>query len=509
MELVDATVSTQRLTPEAVNQLPSAIPVPNYDRGAVRRGIVHLGIGAFMRGHLAVATEALLNQGDLRWGIVGVSLRSAETREALQPQGGLYTLATRADVDGHEHQDLQVIGSVVEVLVAPLQPDHVLQCMAAPDTRIISLTVTEKGYCHDPASGRLRLDHPDIAHDIANPTAPSTAIGYIVRALAIRRASGGQPLTLMSLDNLPSNGRILSNAVHDLAAAIDPTLAQWIATHCSFPCSMVDRIVPRTTDADRRSISDTIGYEDAWPVVCESFFDWAIEDHFAADRPDWSIAGARFVEHAEPWEQLKLRMVNGAHSSIAYLSALAGWEYVDTAMRVEALRDHIEALMRNEIEPTLPTLPGLDLQAYRVQLLQRFANKALSHRTMQIAMDGSQKLPQRLLDTVRDRLAAGMDFSRLALGIAAWILYTGGIDNSGKPFEVEDPLRVELIARYRAADAAGWSHAAVHTLLGFTSVFGSLATQPAFVLEIQRQLLALRARGVVATLVALQTTNAT
>ncbi|OYU30791.1 MAG: mannitol dehydrogenase [Comamonadaceae bacterium PBBC2] len=453
-----------------------------------------------MRGHLAVATEAALAQGDLRWGIVGVSLRSPDTRDALQPQDGLYTVVTRSDVQGRSHESLQVIGAVKEVLVAPQQPGKVLERMSAPEARIISLTITEKGYCHDPASGQLRLDHPDIVHDLAHPEAPRSAIGYIVRALALRRTLGRTPLTLMCLDNLPSNGRVLANAVRDLATVIDPTLADWIATHCSFPCSMVDRIVPRTTDADRQSTSQALGCEDAWPVVCESFFDWAIEDHFVAGRPDWSLGGARFVDDAEPWERLKLRMVNGVHSSIAYLGVLAGWAFVDVAVRNPALRRHIEALMQDEIEPTLPALPGLDLATYRAQLLARFANTALHHRTLQIAMDGSQKLPQRLLSTVRERLQSGLPIRRLAVGVAAWLHYLGGMDEQGAPFAVEDPLRQPLMALHQAAVADQWSDASVAGLLGFAPVFGDLSTQAAFVASVKAALHSLRVHGVVAAL---------
>jgi fructuronate reductase len=493
-------VALRRLATATLSTLPADVQVPGYDRDQLSCGIVHLGIGAFMRGHLAVATEAVLTQGDLRWGIVGVSLRSAETRDALVPQDGLYAVSTRAEVRGRSQTALQIMGAVKEVLLAPEEPARVLARMAAPEARIISLTVTEKGYCHDPASGRLRLDHPDIVHDLAHPAAPRSAVGYIVRALAMRRALGYAPLTLMSLDNLPSNGKVLGNAVHDLAHAIDPALALWIASHCSFPCSMVDRIVPRTTDADRHSVAGILGCTDAWPVVGEAFFDWAVEDHFVADRPDWSLGGARFVQDAEPWERLKLRMVNGAHSSIAYLSVLAGWEFVDTALQQNALRTHIETLMREEIEPTLPALPGLDLAQYRNQLLSRFANAALHHRTLQIAMDGSQKLPQRLLATMRERLQAGARVERLALGVAAWINYLGGVNNHGLQYAVDDPLAQPLAALYQAAVKDSWSDASVKSLLQFAPVFGDLSTQAGFVSAVQTQLHALRVRGVDATL---------
>ena len=469
-----------RLGPASLAALPPEVARPGFDRTALQPGIVHLGLGAFMRAHLVPATEAAIKRGDLRWGIVGVSLRSADTRDALAPQQQLYTLAVRdADATGQARQRLQIMAAVIEVLVAPEQPGVVLSRIAASATRIVSLTVTEKGYCHDPASGRLRLDHPDIVHDLATADRPRTAIGLLVLGLALRRAAGAGPLTLMSLDNLPANGQVLRGAVLDFARArdqIDHTaLADWIAEGCRFPCSMVDRIVPRTTDADRAAIATALGTHDAWPVQAEPFFDWAVEDQFAADRPDWSLGGARFVPTAEPWERLKLRMVNGAHSSIAYLGAMAGWRTVDEAIGQPLLRQHIAALLRDEIEPTLPALPGLQRAAYRAQLLARFANPALAHRTQQIAMDGSQKLAQRLLGTVRDRLAAGAPLPRLALGIAAWLHYLRGVDESGAAYAIDDPQAEALKALHRDTLGRRLDVDTLRQVLAYAPVFGDLA----------------------------------
>lgn len=490
-----------RLHPQHLATLPTEVTRPTYDRQRLQNGIVHLGLGAFMRAHLAAATEAALAAGDLRWGIVGVSLRQPDTRDALEPQDGLYTLAIRdADAQGQPRQRLQVIGAVRSLLVAPENPQAVLDAIAAPDTRIVSLTVTEKGYCHDPATGALRLDHPDIAHDLAHPTAPRSAIGMLVVGLQLRHARGHGPLTLMSLDNLPANGRVLRGAVLRFAEAVDPALARRITAECRFPCSMVDRIVPRTTDTDRAAVSEALGCEDRWPVLGEPFFDWAVEDHFAADRPDWTLGGARFVEDAEPFERLKLRMVNGTHSSIAYLGAMAGWQTVDKAINQAPLREHIEALMRDEIEPTLAELPGLDLPAYRANLLARYANPALAHRTQQIAMDGSQKLPQRLLGTVRDRLAAGLPVPRMALGVAAWMHYLRGVDELGQPYPIDDPHAAELTALYQRSLGHGASIEAVQTMLSYAPVFGDLAGNAPLAAALLGALQSLQTRGVRATL---------
>ncbi|MDP9969862.1 fructuronate reductase [Variovorax paradoxus] len=499
-----------RLNAKTLAALPPAVARPAYDRAALEAGIVHLGVGAFQRGHLAAVNEAALHaSGDLRWGIAGVSLRSPDTRDALAPQDGLYTLALR-DVDeaGRPRASLQVIGCLLGVQVAPEDPAAVLARIAHPATRIVSLTVTEKGYCHDPATGALRADHPDVLHDLARPDAPRGTLGFVVSGLRLRQLRGLAPVTLLSLDNLPSNGHLLRGLVLDFAQRVDPQLARWIAEHCSFPCSMVDRIVPRTTDADRAQVNAALGLEDAWPVVGERFLEWVVEDDFAAGRPAWDAGGARFVPDARPFETLKLRMVNGAHSALAYLGAMAGLDTVDRAVATPALHRYLDRLMREEIAPTLPTLPGLDLDAYRQRLLERFANPALAHRTAQIAMDGSQKLPQRLLGTVRERLAAGAPIDRLALAVAAWLHYLRGIDELGRRHEIQDPLADALAERCAAAERAAAAaepaqadEARVAVFAAFAPVFGNdLGSNPRFVSAVGTQLRALRELGVHKTL---------
>ncbi|WP_176451976.1 mannitol dehydrogenase family protein [Rhodoferax sp. TH121] len=490
-----------RLNDATVTTLPAAVARPAYDRRALKTGIVHLGIGAFMRAHMAAATEAAIAAGDLRWGITGVSLRQPDTRDALAAQDGLYTLAIRdADDQGQPRQRLHVIGAVRKLLVAPENPQAVLDAIAAADTRIVSLTVTEKGYCHDPATGTLRLDHPDIVFDLAHPHAPRSAIGILVYGLQQRYALGKPPITLMSLDNLPANGRVLRSAVLRFAEQVNLDLAKRIASECRFPCSMVDRIVPKTTDGDRAAVSQALGLADAWPVLGEPFFDWAIGDQFAADRPDWALGGARFVPDAEPFERLKLRMVNGTHSSLAYLGAMAGWQTVDKAIAQPALRAHIEALMRDEIEPTLPALPGLDLAAYRNNLLARYANPALAHRTHQIAMDGSQKLPQRLLGTLRDRLARGLSVTRMALGLAAWMHYLRGVDELGQAYRIDDPHATTLTALYQQSLGQDVNKQSVEAMLAYAPVFGDLAGNGTLTAALIPLLQSLQTVGVAATL---------
>ncbi len=493
----------ERLHPDRLAALPADVDRPRYDRAGLLPGIVHLGIGAFERAHLAAVNEAALHAtGDLRWGVVGVSLRQPDTRDALAPQAGLYTLAIRdAAADGTPREALQVIGHLLDVLVAPDDPGAVLERIAHPDTRIVSLTITEKGYHHEPATGRLRADDAEIAHDLAHPAAPRTALGFIVHGLQHRRERGLAALTLLSCDNLPANGDTLRGLVLALAAQVDPALHDWIAAECAFPNSMVDRIVPRTTDADRARIDQRLQLHDAWPVVGEPFLDWALEDRFANGRPAWQRGGARFVDRAEPFERLKLRMVNGSHSALAWLGAVAGWPTVDRAIAVPGLHRYLDGLLRDEVAPTLRgALRGVDLDDYRARLLLRFTNPALQHRTQQIAMDGSQKITQRLLGTVRDRLAVHAGVDRLGLAVAAWLHYLRGVDEAGARYAVEDPLAADLAALRERADATGSVHDGVAVTLGFGPVFGDLGREPRFVSAVARHALSLRQRGVLATL---------
>lgn len=494
-----------RLGPAALPGLPAGIARPAYDRRALAPGIVHLGIGAFARAHLAVATEAAISadpaRPDLRWGLVGVSLRQPDTREALAPQQGLYTVAVRdADAEGRPRQALQVVGCLTQLLVAPEDPGAVLEALAHPQARIASLTVTEKGYLRDPAGAGPWWDHPDIVHDLAHPQAPRSAVGFLVHALALRRQRGLAPLTLLSLDNLPANGHTLQALVTAFAQRVDAELARWIEARCTFPSSMVDRIVPRTTDDDREQASRALGARDAWPVLAEPFLDWAVEDRFAAGRPAWGAGGARFVAAAEPWERLKLRMVNGSHSAIAYLGAMAGWDTVDRAVAQPALRAYVEALLRDEVEPTLPPLPGLDPAAYRTRLLARFANPALAHRTQQIAMDGTQKLPQRLLGPLRERLATGAPVARLGLALAAWLHYLRGVNEAGHAYPLQDPLAAELTALHRRAQAGAGAEERARAFTHYAPVFGDLADHPVLVPVLARALESLDAHGVRRTL---------
>jgi fructuronate reductase len=459
-----------RLSPETLASVPAAVAKPAYDVGSIGVGIVHLGIGAFHRAQTAMFSDDALAIDRGNWGICGVSLRSADVRDRLSPQGGLYTAVEKSPAGIRR----RIISSVREVLFLGDQREQVRTRLAAAETRIVSLTITEKGYCHDPATGKLNFQHPDIVHDLAHPGDPRSALGLITAALATRRNSHGAALTILCCDNLPHNGALVRGLVMAFADARDPSLARWIEEHASFPSTMVDRIVPATTDADIAENDTELGMHDAAPVMHEPFRQWAIEDHFVAGRPRWERVGAELVDDVAPFEAMKLRLLNGSHSAFAYLGFLAGNEYIYQVAAQPDFVAFMRRLMADEVVPTLIVPKGIDVGAYQQALITRFANPALPHRTQQIAMDGSQKLPQRLLGTARDNLSAGRSIDMLALAVAGWMRYVSGRDESGRAIKVSDPL-AEAFARIAAESGihdGGGPEALVRGLLGIRAIFG-------------------------------------
>lgn len=454
-----------RLRSSTSAHLAPQATLPAYDRAGLQTGIVHLGIGAFHRAHQAVFTEACLDAGDLRWGILGASLRSPSVADQLNPQDGLYTTLVR---DGGTTA-ARVIGAVRGVMVAPRDPQGLVAAMADPGVQIVTLTVTEKGYHLDPATGALREDDPAIAADIAGLTGPQTAPGFLVAALALRRERGLAPFTCLSCDNLPENGERLRDAVLALARLQDRDLADWIARDGAFPSSMVDRIVPATTADDIADWQARTGIEDRGLVKTEPFSQWVVEDRFAGARPGWEAAGVQLTADVRPWETAKLRLLNGAHSGLAYLGALAGHVHVHEAVADPAFAAFVDRL-HDEAATTLTAPAGLDIPAYRADLKARFANAALMHKTRQIAMDGSQKLPQRLLSSIRNRLDRGQPFDALALAVAGWMRWQTGVDEAGQPYAVDDPLADRTGA---IVAAGGGAHAIARGLMGLEAVFGS------------------------------------
>ncbi len=452
-----------RLSSATLAALPADIIRPAYDRAAVRCGVVHIGIGAFHRAHQAVVFDDALNAGDLRWGIIAASLRSPAVRDQMQPQDGLYTMLVR---DGSAEQ-ARIVGAVQRVIVAPEEPQALIAALASPDTHIVTLTITEKGYKLDPATGALIADDPQMAADLASLDSPQTAPGYLVAALGARRAAGLPPFTAISCDNLPHNGARLRNAVLELARRHDATLADWIGQHGAFPETMVDRIVPATTPDDIAALAARLGGEGApvedWAMVkTEPFLQWVIEDRFCGPRPDFG-AGVQLTAAVAPWEEAKLRLLNGAHSGIAYLGGLAGIDYVHDVLALPEARHFVESLW-DEAETTLSPPPELDIAAYRRELMARFDNPTLRHRTRQIAMDGSQKLPQRLFAPIAARLDAGQGIDALSLAVAAWIRWQAGQDDSGAPHQVDDPLAGTIATALADTPSAGDRVAAILAL---------------------------------------------
>lgn len=430
-----------------------------------RPGIVHLGPGAFFRAFNTVYTHDAMAACGGDWGIIAVSLRSPDARDQLVPQGCVYTSVTL----GESGRSARVIGSVAQVLVAPEDPETVIAAMADPAVKIVSLTVTEKGYCHDPATGRLLQDHPDIRHDLDHPAEPRSMPGLVVAALSRRRADGTGPFTVLSCDNLPSNGRLAGGVIKAFAAARDAALADWIAAQVPFPSTMVDRITPATTDADVARLADDEGYHDPACVTHEAFRQWVIEDNFTAGRPAWEEAGAQVVANVDRHETMKLRCLNGTHSTLAYLGYLAGYETIADTVADPDFAGLCRKLWSEEIVPTVPRPEGEDLEQYCDALMGRYTDRSIRHRTWQIAMDGSQKLPQRILGTIRDNLAAGRRPRGLCLAVAGWMRYVGGIDDAGDTIDVRDPMAEQLRA---ACDAAATPSGKVNALLAFRDVFG-------------------------------------
>ncbi|OQW87302.1 MAG: hypothetical protein BWK72_13925 [Rhodoferax ferrireducens] len=447
-----------------LNQLPANVLRPTYDRSQVTNGIVHLGVGAFHRAHQAVMTEAVLASGDLRWGTVGAGLMTTATRDALTPQDGLYTLVERSA----DAEQLQVVGAITELLGGADDLPKVLAHMAAAETRIVSLTVTEKGYYLDVASGQLLLNAPMVAADLANPRQPKTILGLIVEALRLRRAAGLAPFTVLSCDNLPNNGKTARAAVLAFAEKIDSELANWINGQVRFPCTMVDRITPATTDADRAYVNAQLGMQDAWPIVTEGFVQWVIEDDFSLGRPDWTLGGAVFSNEIEDWEAMKLRCLNGAHSTLAYLGQLTGRDTVADAMQLPLITTLLDDLWA-EVLQVLHAPAGVDPADYVEQLKKRFCNPALKHRTLQIAMDGSQKLPQRLLATLRERLARGLPSPALAKALAGWMHFV--LKAAHTPGAVlNDPLSAEILSK---AKISPQPNDILGELLSIQKIFGT------------------------------------
>jgi fructuronate reductase len=442
--------------------------LPGYDRARVAKtaGVVHLGLGAFARAHQAVVFDDLLRAGHDGFAMTGVSLRNRDVRDALIPQNGLYTLAVRSPSVAVD----RVIGSVADVLHAPTDPGAVVDRLADPHTRLVTITVTEKGYLAEPSTGELDEGHATVLHDRANPDRPAGVLGFLVAGLRARRAAAREPFVVMSCDNLPANGHRLKALCVAMASRNEPALGEWIAEQVTFPCSMVDRIVPATTDNLRAEVEATTRLADAWPVLAEPYTQWVLEDdpRAAPIASQLATAGVDIVADVAPWERLKLRVLNAVHSATAYLGVAQHVTTIAEVVDDERNRAFLEAVV-GEILPTVEPPAGVDARAYAATVLERFANPALGHRCAQVAMDGSQKLPQRLLPTMAARIARGMPIDATARVIALWARHVLQLDPSPSRVAVDDPLA----DRFRAIVLANRDPTEMVTALLRTSdVFG-------------------------------------
>jgi fructuronate reductase len=420
-----------RLSSIAATHLASAAALPAYNRAAQKPGIVHFGIGAFHRAHMAVYTDDAMNAGAGDWGIIGVSLRSASVADQMNPQDGLYTVTERSAGGSN----VRLVGAVQKVIVAQEDPEAVVLAIASPDTHIVSFTITEKGYCRS-ANGSLDLNLND---EVSIYT-------YLTSAFRRRMNAGLPGMTLLSCDNLASNGAQLESLIIEYLTHNAPDLLDWFRANCTCPSTMVDRIVPATTDADRAEIEGLFGMRDEAAVITEPFSQWVIEDRFAGPRPAWENHGAQITSDVRAYETAKLRMLNGAHSALAYLGLQRGHEFVHQAIGDAELAPMIDRLMREEAATSLTPAPGQDLSAYADALIDRFKNPALNHRLAQIAMDGSQKIPQRWLETLAHHQERGQPCPAILAGIAAWLCHIRG-DNG----PVDDPMAETLKAAWDAA----------------------------------------------------------
>lgn len=430
----------QRLSSTTV--LPDTVRQPQFDRTKLKPGIVHIGIGAFHRAHQAVFTQRALEAEFGPWGIIVVNLRSPEPVEALANQDGLYSVTTRSEAGDQS----EVIGTTVDWICAASDRARVLSALADPAIRVVTITVSEKAYGLDPATGGLDHAHQAVAADLRRPDAPVGVLGFLVEGLALRRASGLAPFTILCCDNLPSNGKVVRRLVLEMAQLRDPALADWIADKGRFPCSMVDRIVPAATDTTRLRAERLLGAQDALAIDTEPFLQWVIEDDFVSGRPAWEAGGAIFTGNVEPYEKMKLRLLNGTHTLLAHLGILGNLDYIRDVMAVPHLavkaRLHME-----EVVSTLDPVPGIDLAAYIEDLLARFSNPTIDHRNLQIALDTTQKLPQRLLAPTVDMLAKGETAAATAYAVGVWMASVKRRGDCG------DPRRSEVLAAAASMDA--------------------------------------------------------
>lgn len=481
------------LNQAALAALPPDVAGPGYARDDVARSIVHIGVGGFFRAHQAVYLDRLLHlPGQHQWGYCGVALlpHDAAIRDAMLAQDCLYTVVER----GAQGDAARVVGSLLEFLYAPDDAEAVLEKMADAGTRIVALTITEGGYYINQGNGEFDADHADIAHDLAHPLTPRCSFGYLAEALRRRRERGLAPFTLMSCDNLQNNGDVLRKMLLAFTALRDPALSEWVAQNTAFPNSMVDRITPATTDEHRALLRERFGLADAWPVMTEPFLQWVIEDHFPGGRPAWELVGAQMTADVLPYEKMKLRLLNAGHQSLCYLGMLFDYEYAHEAMADDGIRRLLSDMMDIEVTPLLPAVEGIDLEAYKRTLIERFSNPTIRDQLSRIGTEGSARIPKFVLPSVREQLQRGGPIARLSFTVACWFRYLNGRSDSGAEMPLIDPHgeRLREHALRGGADAG--------PLLSLRELFGELADEPRFTARVREDLARLYRDGARAAL---------
>jgi mannitol 2-dehydrogenase len=479
-----------------LSSLDGAVPTPTYDRSRVRTGIVHIGVGGFHRAHQAMYVDRLLEQGKAEeWGICGVGVLPSDRRmaEVMAAQDGLYTLVVK-----HSDGTLEprVVGSIVEYLLAPDDPEAVIEKLASESTRIVTLTVTEGGYNFSPVTGEFDATAPDVVADLQPGAVPTTTFGLVTEALARRRQRGLAPFTVATCDNIQGNGDVARRSFTAFARLRDPELGEWMEREVPFPNSMVDRITPATTDEDREELRQNFGIDDGWPVVCEPFTQWVLEDRFGLGRPPLEDAGVQVVEDVEPYELMKLRLLNAGHQGLAYLGHLAGYRLVHDAAQDPLFQQFLLGYMEEEATPTLQPVPGIDLDHYRRDLIARFGNPAIRDTLARLAFDGSERLPKWLLPVIRQNLATGGEVRRSILVVAGWARYCEAVDEEGQPVDIADRRRDRLMAnasRQRDEPLA---------FIADRELFGDLVDDERFTSLYREALASLHERGARATLTA-------
>ena len=488
-----STGSTIKLNEASLSHLPGNVPVPKYDRHQITNGIVHIGVGGFHKSHQALYLDNYFHENPgSDWGICGVGLLDYDRRmrDALGSQDCLYTLVERSP----QSDRARIIGSITRYRFAPDNRQAVIEAMANPECRIVTLTITESGYYYIEGSGEFDVNHPTIQHDLHHPDQPIGTYGFLSAALEKRRQQGLAPFTVLSCDNIQGNGNTVRKMLTTFAQIRDPELGRWITEYVTFPNCMVDRITPMTTPADIKMVAEQFGIDDAFPGVTEPFIQWVIEDTFCAGRPDWESVGVQMTNDVHPYEMMKIRLLNASHLLIGYLGSLAGYTYVYEVM-ADPLFEQAVAKLMDEVTPTLQSVPGIDLDDYKKTLIERFSNPKIRDQLPRLCLNGSAKIPKFILGSLRDKLQLGGAIDYLSLTIAAWCQYLNSYDKQGQPIPIDDPLADILIQR------ASLSQLDPKPLLSISEIFGDLVESPRFVEAVADQLRSLHEFGVKGTLV--------